>query len=142
MKRIDATVAGVVLIFALAYLDAAWEDTVIAATVVIGPFLTAIFASTRNTALVAAFAVFSAIVSGGYNDNYGTDDYFLRLGVTIAGSAFAVYAARAMRRLDRRPAAVRAPARRGRDRRHRQLDPAGRRPGRRPCSSLRSPTSA
>ncbi len=85
MKRFDATVAGVVLIFALAYLDAAWEGTVIAATVVIGPFLTAIFASVRNTALVAGFAVLSAILSGGYNDNYGTTDYFVRLGATIAG---------------------------------------------------------
>jgi PAS domain S-box-containing protein len=99
VKRFDATVAGVVLIFALAYLDAAWEDTVIAATVVIGPFLTAIFASTRNTALVAAFAVVSAILSGGYNDNYGSADYFVRLAVTIIGGAFAVLAARAMRGL-------------------------------------------
>jgi len=53
VRQLDATIAGVVLIFALAYLDAAWEGTVIAATVVIGPFLTAIFASVRNTALVA-----------------------------------------------------------------------------------------
>ena len=95
MKRFDATVAGVVLIFALAYLDAAWEGTVIAATVVIGPFLTAIFASVRNTALVAAFAVLSAILSGGYNDNYGTSDYFVRLAVTIAGALFAVSASAA-----------------------------------------------
>ena len=93
MKRFDATVAGVVLIFALAYLDAAWEGTVITATVVIGPFLTAIFASVRNTALVAAFAVLSAVLSGGYNDNYGTNDYFVRLGATIAGAAFAILAA-------------------------------------------------
>jgi PAS domain S-box-containing protein len=99
VKRFDATVAGVVLIFALAYLDAAWEGTVITATVVIGPFLTAIFASVRNTALVAAFAVLSAILSGGYNDNYGSTDYFVRLGATIAGGAFAILAAHAMRRL-------------------------------------------
>ena len=99
MRRFDATVAGVVLVFALAYLDAAWEGTVIAATVVIGPFLTAIFSSTRNTALVAAFAVLSAILSGGYNDNYGTTDYYVRLAATVAGGAFAVVAARAMRRL-------------------------------------------
>ena len=59
----------------------------IAATVVIGPFLTAIFASTRNTALVAALRGFSAILSGGYNDNYGTTDYFVRLAVMIAGGA-------------------------------------------------------
>jgi PAS domain S-box-containing protein len=99
VKRFDATVAGVVLVFALAYLDAAWEGTVIAATVVIGPFLTAIFASVRNTALVAAFAVLSAVLSGGYNDNYGSTDYFVRLAATIAGGAFAILAASAMRRL-------------------------------------------
>ena len=61
--------------------------------------MTAIFSSTRNTALVAAFAVLSAILSGGYNDNYGTTDYYVRLAATIAGGAFAVVAARAMRRL-------------------------------------------
>jgi PAS domain S-box-containing protein len=99
VRRFDATVAGVVLIFALAYLDAAWEGTVITATVVIGPFLTAIFASVRNTALVAGFAVVSAILSGGYNENYGSTDYFVRLGATIAGAAFAILAASAMRRL-------------------------------------------
>jgi PAS domain S-box-containing protein len=99
VRRFDATIAGVVLIFALAYLDAAWEGTVITATVVIGPFLTAIFASVRTTALVGAFAVVSAILSGGYNENYGSTDYFVRLGATIAGAAFAIAAASAMRRL-------------------------------------------
>jgi serine phosphatase RsbU (regulator of sigma subunit)/PAS domain-containing protein len=99
VKRFDATVAGVVLIFALAYLDAAWEGTVITATVLIGPFLTAIFAGVRNTALVAAFAVLSAILSGGYNSNYGSTDYFVRLAAVIAGGAFAILAASAMRRL-------------------------------------------
>jgi PAS domain S-box-containing protein len=98
VKRLDATVAGVILVFALAYLDAAWDDTVIAATVVIGPFLTAIFASERNTAAVAGFAVVATVLSGGYNDNYGTSDYFVRLVVVIVGAAFAVLAARAMRR--------------------------------------------
>jgi len=96
VRRLDATVA---LVFALAYLDAAWDDTVIAATVVIGPFLTAIFAGTRNTAGVAAFAVVSAVLSGGYNENYGTNDYFVRLAVVVAGGGFAVVTALALRRL-------------------------------------------
>ena len=113
MKRFDATVAGVVLVFALAYLDAAWEGTVIAATVVIGPFLTAIFASTRNTALVAAFAVVSAILSGGYNDNYGTTDYFVRLAATIAGARVRGPRRQRDAPADRRPGALRAAARRG-----------------------------
>ena len=99
MRPLDATIAGVVLVFALAYLDAAWEGTNIAATVVIGPFLTAIFAGRRNTALVAGFAVVSVILSGGYNDNYGSADYFVRVAVVIAGGAFSVVAASAMRRL-------------------------------------------
>src|SRR5919198_247107 len=70
-------------------------DAIVVAPVVIGPFLTAIFAGRRTTALVAAFAVVSAILSGGYNDNYGSSDYFVRLSVVIAGGAFSVLAASA-----------------------------------------------
>ena len=99
MRAHRATVAGFALVFILAYLDAAWDDVVIAATVVLGPFLTAIFARARTTAAVAAFAVLSAILSGGYNANYGTNDYFVRLAVVVTGAAFAVITARALRRL-------------------------------------------
>jgi len=99
VKASTATVAGVALVFVLAYVDAAWDSVVMASTVVIGPFLTAIFASWRATAAVAAFAVASAILSGGYNHNYGTADYVVRIAVVLAGGAFAILGARALRRL-------------------------------------------
>ncbi len=94
---------GAALIFVLSYLDAAWEDVVITATIVIAPFLTALVASARWTAAVAAFAIFAAIVSGGYNDNYGTSDYYVRLMVVIAGATFAI--------APRRPGAGSSPTR-------------------------------
>ena len=90
---------GIALVFALSYLDAAWDEQNIAATIVIAPFLTAMFAGARQTAAVAAFAVVACALSGGYNDNYGTDDYFVRLVVIVVGAAFAVVAARGRRRL-------------------------------------------
>ena len=98
-EGVAALAVGIALVFALSYLDAAWEEQVIAATVVIAPFLTAMFAGVRQTAAVAAFAVFAATLSGGYNDNYGSTDYFVRLVVVIAGAGFAIVAARSRRRL-------------------------------------------
>jgi PAS domain S-box-containing protein len=94
-----ATLVGIVLVFALSYLDAAWDEQNIAATIVIAPFLTAMFAGARQTAAVAAFAIAAGVLSGGYNDNYGANDYFVRLLVVIAGAAFAVLAARSRRAL-------------------------------------------
>ena len=94
-----ATLVGIALVFALSYLDAAWDEQNIAATIVIAPFLTAMFAGARQTAAVAVFAVVAGVLSGGYNDNYGANDYFVRLVVVIAGAAFAVLAARSRRRL-------------------------------------------
>ena len=98
-EGVGATVVGFALVFALSYLDAAWEDQVITSTIVIAPFLTAMWAPARPTAAIAAFAVIAATLSGGYNENYGTTDYFVRLAVVIAGGVFAVLAARARRRL-------------------------------------------
>jgi len=94
-----ATLVGIALVFALSYLDAAWDEQNIAATIVIAPFLTAMFTGARQTAAVAVFAIVAGVLSGGYNDNYGSDDYFVRLVVVIAGAAFAVLAARSRRAL-------------------------------------------
>ena len=89
------------------------------------------FAGARQTAAVAVFAVVAGVLSGGYNDNYGHDDYFVRLLVVIAGAAFAVRGRALAPAPRRRPAPLRAAARRGADRRHRGRDPRGRRPRRR-----------
>ena len=90
---------GIVLVFALSYLDAAWDEQNIAATIVIAPFLTAMFTGARQTAVVAVFAIVAGVLSGGYNSNYGSNDYFVRLAVVIAGATFAVMAARSRRAL-------------------------------------------
>ena len=76
---LGAMVQGAALVFVLAYLDAAWEDVVMTSTVVIGPFLTAMFASARNDRGRRGVRRRGAIVSGGYNDNYGSREYFVQL---------------------------------------------------------------
>jgi PAS domain S-box-containing protein len=93
--------AGAALCIALALLDMAWgPERIISATVVIAPFLTAVRGTTRQTAIVAALAVACCVLSGAWNDNFGSIDYLLRVGVVGAGASFAVLAARTRIRLD------------------------------------------
>jgi len=100
-----APVVGLAIVAVLAGLDAHWgSDKIVISTVVIAPFITALAGSVRQTAVVAVVAVVVCIVSGSWNDNYGTDDYFVRLAVVAAGAVFAVAGAHARERLgaDRR----------------------------------------
>ncbi|HEX8103062.1 MAG TPA: SpoIIE family protein phosphatase [Solirubrobacteraceae bacterium] len=102
-------VAGVLAIAALTALDAHWgPDRVVSGLVMIGPFITALLAPARFTAVVGAVAIVVAAVSGAWNENFGDDAYFLRLAVVIAGSGFAVVGATARERVsaDRRRFAV------------------------------------
>ena len=90
-----ATILGAALVIGLAALDAAWGPArVISATVVIGPFLTAMLGGPRRTAAVAALAAVAVVLSGTWNDNFGDIDYVVRVLVVLAGGAFAVVAAR------------------------------------------------
>jgi serine phosphatase RsbU (regulator of sigma subunit)/PAS domain-containing protein len=85
---------------ALAGLDAHWgARTVISATVVIGPFVTSLFGSTRQTALVAVVAIAVCTASGEWNENWWSDAYLVRLLVVIVGAGFAVLSARGRVRL-------------------------------------------
>jgi len=85
--------AALLAIVALTVLDASWDEG-IAATVVVPPFVAALFASTRQTAVVAAAAIASALLSGIWNDNFADAGYFVRAAVVILGGIFAVLAAR------------------------------------------------
>jgi anti-anti-sigma factor len=99
------TLLGLAIVAGLGALDAHWgPDKVIIATVVIAPFITALAGSTRQTALVALAALLTCAVSGSWNGNYGTDDYFVRLLVVAAGGVFSLFGARTRERLaaDRR----------------------------------------
>jgi PAS domain S-box-containing protein len=97
--------AGLALVGVLAGVDALWGPArIITATVVIAPFVTALSGSARQTLVVALAAVAACALSGSWNENYGTQDYLLRLLVVAAGSALAVAAAEGRQRLatDRR----------------------------------------
>jgi PAS domain S-box-containing protein len=96
---------GLLIVVGLAALDASWGATrVVALTVIIGPFLTALLAPARPTAVVGAVALVAILLSGTWNDNFGQDAYWLRTGVGVVGAALAALAAGARERVaeDRR----------------------------------------
>jgi PAS domain S-box-containing protein len=74
-------------------------ERVVASTVVLGPFATALLARERETLVVGAAAICAAIASGFWNDNLGDLDYVVRVVVVAVGTAFAVLGARARARL-------------------------------------------
>jgi PAS domain S-box-containing protein len=91
-ERWGAMAAGLALVIGLSVLDAAWESDFPSA-VVIGPFLTAVLATERQTAWVAGAAIASIFLSAIWNDPAAGADYFVRAAVVIAGGAIAVVAA-------------------------------------------------
>ena len=91
-ERWGATLAGLALVVGLTILDASWNKNFPTA-VVIGPFLTALLASERQTAGVALAAVASIFLSPLWNDTVVGADYFVRGAVVTAGGAIAVLAA-------------------------------------------------
>ncbi|HSD76951.1 MAG TPA: SpoIIE family protein phosphatase, partial [Solirubrobacteraceae bacterium] len=72
---------------------------IISATVVIGPLITALFGSPRQTAAVAVAAIAACAVSGAWNDNFGTEDYVVRLLVVVSGAGFAIAGVRSRMQL-------------------------------------------
>jgi len=92
-RRWAATAVSLVVVVGLTILDAAWSE-VISATVVVAPFLAAMFAGVRQTAIVAFAATLSALLSGIWNDNFGDPGYEVRAAIVIVGGIFSVLAAR------------------------------------------------
>jgi PAS domain S-box-containing protein len=99
-ERWGATIAGLVVVLGLTALDAAWDEN-FPSTVVIGPFIAALLASDRQTALVAIAALASICLSPIWNDNPIGADYWLRIAVVAAGGALAVLAAHRRERASR-----------------------------------------
>src|SRR6476660_8500846 len=81
---------GLAIVAALTLADALWVGQTLASTVVLAPFVVSLLTSPRDTALVEAAAVLSAAISPLWNHNFGEVDYLVRLGVVVAGSAFAI----------------------------------------------------
>jgi PAS domain-containing protein len=92
-RRWAATAVSLLLVVGLTILDATWSE-VISATVVVAPFLAAMFASVRQTEMVALAAVVSALLSGVWNENFGDAGYELRAAIVVIGAIFSVLAAR------------------------------------------------
>ena len=92
-RRWAATAVSLLVVVGLTLLDASWSE-VISATVVVAPFLAAMFAGVRQTAIVAFAAVVSALLSGIWNDNFGDPGYEVRAAIVIFGGIFSVLAAR------------------------------------------------
>ena len=130
-ERWGATIAGLALVVGLTLLDALW-DKHFPSVVVIGPFLTALRGTERQTAAVGLVAIASVFLSAIWNDTVIGADYFVRGIVVVAGAALAVVAAHRRERARAR-GGDRAAAQRG------ALQPRrGRhRPGRHPPAALR-----
>ena len=92
-RRWVATGIALLTVVGLTLLDAMWSD-VISATVVVAPFIAAMFAGPRQTAAVAVAAAASALLSGLWNDNFGDAGYEVRAAIVIVGGVFSVLAAR------------------------------------------------
>jgi PAS domain S-box-containing protein len=92
-RRWVAMVVALLVVVGLTVLDASWSE-VISSTVVVAPFLAAMFAGVRQTEIVALAAVASALLSGLWNDNFGDPGYEVRAAIVIIGGIFSVLAAR------------------------------------------------
>ena len=93
-------IGGVALCLGLVAFDAALgRERNFSSAVVIAPFLTALWGTSRHTAAVAALALVTCAISPLWNGGLASIEYFARVGVVVAGGAFAVIAASARSRL-------------------------------------------
>ena len=92
-RRWAATGIALLAVVGLTVLDASWDDT-LSATVVVAPFIAAMFAGVRQTVAVAVAASSSALLSGIWNDNFGNAGYEVRAAIVVTGGVFSVFAAR------------------------------------------------
>ena len=92
-------IAGFVMLGALVAADAALGmDVNLAGTYIVVPFLTALWAGTRITALIALATFAATAASGWWNMNFFDSDYDARLAVIVVGGLLAVVSAWARER--------------------------------------------
>ena len=99
-RRWAATGISLAAVAGLTILDASWSQ-IISSTVVVAPFIAAMFAGVRQTALVAAASVLSALLSGIWNDNFADAGYVVRASVVVVGGVFSLLAARTRQAAER-----------------------------------------
>ena len=100
-RRWLGVAAGLVTTGVIAVVDASLGSAVIITTaLILGPFVTALLGSPRDTLMMAGLALVLAGLSGFWNHNFWEGDYFLRWVIVAAGGAVALSAAWGRRRAE------------------------------------------
>jgi serine phosphatase RsbU (regulator of sigma subunit)/PAS domain-containing protein len=93
-------VPALIALAGLAILDSR-DDLAIIGFFALVPLTTALSGNERSTAVVAVMTLIVVVLSGTWNDNYDTVDYWVRSGLVAVGSLFACYVAAAISRSNR-----------------------------------------
>ena len=92
--RVWPLLAGLAIIAGLSLYDGLRSPgTVVISTVVLGPFVTGLLGTTRQTIVVAVAAILVTALSAVWNDDFLDEAYLIRLTVVTAGGAIAVLVA-------------------------------------------------
>jgi PAS domain S-box-containing protein len=87
--------SGLALLAALVALDVGLGSEVLAGSFVVVPLLAAVVGGLWTTITLTLIATALLIASGAWNDNFGSSDYYVRLGVMLIGGGVAAFGARA-----------------------------------------------
>jgi PAS domain S-box-containing protein len=101
-RRAGAVILGLLIAGTLAAIDMSEPPhSIVIGTVVLAPFIVSTIAGPRETAFVGAVAFALVVVSGFWNDNFETGDYYLRAAVVLVGAGISVLVASARARTAR-----------------------------------------
>ena len=92
---------AVAVALALVAVDIAFDQVQISGSFMLGAFVAAVLADVRVTVAVAILALVLSAISPLWNDDVGTADYLIKLGITVFGDLFAIETARLRRRTQR-----------------------------------------
>lgn len=98
-RALVGTAIGLLVVAGLTAADVAGSpSSIVIGTLVLAPFIASVLAGPRETALVAVVAVCVGALSGIWNHNFGSADYYLRLVVLAVGGALSIQVARTRER--------------------------------------------
>ena len=96
--RVGAMVGSAMLAVLVAGDLAFGEEVVLSGSLVLAPFIAALWAGVTVTAAVALVALMAAVLSGAWSMNFGDGDHDVRMAVTAIGALFAIASAWARER--------------------------------------------
>ena len=95
----SSLVLGLSALAVLVALDVSLDPGVIAGTFVLAAFIPAVLGRARSTIVVGLLAVVTGLVSGAWNDDFGTTAYWVRVSELVVAAGFAIAAAWARSRI-------------------------------------------